>query len=158
MPMPPPGPQSISSRLFFPLCRANFRRNPAGSGTGFVGRSPWTAADALVRLARRLARRPAAGGGPPPGPRRPPPPFFLRGGRGGRPRGGAPAPHGFTDVGYLSEADTLRFFLVLVATLRCMDKCSRLLHDACLVLFAGTPRAPCCARGCGTKPCLFLHR
>ena len=47
------------------------------SGIGLVGRSPWTAADAPVRL---LAGRP-----------------------GGQPRARAPAPHGSTDPGYLSQ-------------------------------------------------------
>src|ERR1019366_2783551 len=93
MPMPPPGPQSISSRLFFPLCRANFRRNPAGN--------PATDEQRLIPQNRFIGVHPWP----------------------------------------------IRFFLVLVATLRFMDKCSRLLHCACLVLFAGTSRAPCCARG-----------
>src|ERR1035441_4866458 len=47
------------------------------SGIGLVGRSPWTAADARVRL---LAGRP-----------------------GGRPRARAPAPHRSAERGYLSE-------------------------------------------------------
>src|ERR1022692_4436579 len=166
MPMPPPGPQSISSRLFFPLCRANFRRNPAGNPatdeqrlipqTRFIGVHPWHLLDSGNRSGIGFV-----GGGPPPAGGAPrgrggPPSSALRaGGRGGRPGARAPAPHGFTDVGYLSEAaffpcpgshfavhgQMLPFIALCVLGAFCR-------YSSCSLL---------CSR-CGTKPCLFLHR
>jgi hypothetical protein len=52
---------------------------------GLVGRSPWTAADALVRPVGTTAKGPAAGEGP--------------------------APHGHHDDAYLSQVDSLLYLL-----------------------------------------------
>src|ERR1035441_10632965 len=104
MPMPPPGPQSISSRLFFPLCRANFRRNPAGNPatdeqrltpqTRFIGVHPWHLLDSGNRSRRALVGRSPWTA---PGLRRTPSSALLADWQGGRTRA--------RDVGYLSEAD-----------------------------------------------------
>ena len=76
-----------------------------GSGAQLTAALPRKSEEWGSCLTQVIALAQARWGGPP-GPRRTPSSALLGGRPGGRPRARAPAPHGFTHVGYLSQADT----------------------------------------------------